>query len=115
MSAPSDRDHQVAVCVDFHRVAGLEHRGGGVFFDERRAGDGVTRLQRRAAIGAAFSPTLARDAAAAFTGHGFRGRRGLAASELGRAWVLHPAGDGAAEVYDLHRLLRRAATVALVV
>src|SRR5215208_1159800 len=48
ISAPSDRDHQVAVRVDFHAVAGLEYRGGGVFFDERGARDSVSCLERGA-------------------------------------------------------------------
>src|SRR3954452_15481785 len=59
ISAPSDRDHQVAVRVDAHAVAGLEHRGGGMFFDERRAVDGVAGLERGAAVGAALRPALA--------------------------------------------------------
>src|ERR1700752_5313159 len=59
MSAPSDRDDQVSVRVDAHSVAGLEHRGGGVFFDERRAGDGVACLERGAVVGTALRPALA--------------------------------------------------------
>src|SRR4051794_24696093 len=77
MSAPSDRDDEVAVRVDLHRVAGLEHRGGGVFFDQRRPLDGVAGLECRSVVGAALRPALAGEKHAAFTGHGFRGRRGL--------------------------------------
>src|SRR3954468_15593346 len=74
ISAPSDRDHQVAVRVDLHRVAGLEHRGGGVFFDERRPLDGVAGPERRAPIGAAFRPALAGNEHAPFPGKTVFGR-----------------------------------------
>ena len=46
-----NRNHQIAERIDFHRVARHQHRGRGIFLDQRRPLDAVAGSERFAPIG----------------------------------------------------------------